>query len=206
MAAFQDDYTQRKGCVVLVLNVGPARMGFDEISFLVRAKITGEGIPWPIHAFHYIYDQAVLFPLVTTSAFLLRGRVPGRFLTHYGKYADYTFKLQTYGIPTLNLPVDEAGNVLTENHSEWINNRRIIEEKNRLDFQNKISMVLIPRRFDVLLGKGKLISESTGNLRAFHIVAMNRERYEKAGKFEKTHIAEKSKGRNRSRGLHVNVL
>jgi hypothetical protein len=51
--------------------------------------------------------------------------------------------------------------------------------------------VLIPRRFDVLFGRGMTAAEHTGNLRAFHIVEMNRELYEKASKHEKTYLAEK---------------
>ena len=50
---------------------------------------------------------------------------------------------------------------------------------------------VVPRRFDVLMGRGRAISAHTGNLRAVHIVEMNRERYEKATKFEKTQIAER---------------
>jgi hypothetical protein len=50
---------------------------------------------------------------------------------------------------------------------------------------------MIPRRFDVLFGRGATIAEHTGNLRAFHIVEMNRGRYEKAGKFEKIQIADR---------------
>ena len=53
------------------------------------------------------------------------------------------------------------------------------------------SIVMVPRRFDVLLGRGKTVAEHTGNLRAFHIVEMNRQRYEQAGKYQKTQIAER---------------
>ena len=51
--------------------------------------------------------------------------------------------------------------------------------------------VIEPRRFDVLFGKGKITTNWTGNQRAYHIVEMHRERYEKATKYEKTEIAER---------------
>jgi hypothetical protein len=46
-----------------------------------------------------------------------------------------------------------------------------------------------PRRFDVLFGKGKALREHTGNVRANHLVAMYRPKYEHADKYEKTDIA-----------------
>ena len=84
--------------------------------------------------------------------------------------------------------MDEHGNVLVDNHLKWIEQRSIGEEKARYVIGSAPSYILVPRRFDVLLGRGKTASEHTGNLRAFHIVEMNRERYEHAGKFEKTQI------------------
>ena len=112
-----------------------------------------------------------------------------------GSQTEYKYKLQTYGIPTKDLPIDEEGNILTENHLQWIEQRRLIESQmsptSLGDASPQSSLIMMPRRFDVLLGRGSRVSEHTGNLRAFHIVTMNREIYEKAGKFEKTRIAEK---------------
>ena len=84
--------------------------------------------------------------------------------------------------------MDEHGKVQVDNHLKWIEQRRIGEDKARYVIGSAPSYILVPRRFDVLLGRGKTASEHTGNLRAFHIVEMNRERYEHAGKFEKTQI------------------
>ena len=93
--------------------------------------------------------------------------------------------------------MDEVGNILPDNHLKWIEQRRLIESQMSSTSllgdapSSQSSLIMIPRRFDVLLGRGTRVSEHTGNLRAFHIVTMNREIYEKAGKFEKTRIAEK---------------
>ena len=89
--------------------------------------------------------------------------------------------------------MDEKGDLCIQNHWGWLEQRRI-HEQSLLQQDGKLvssRVVLVPRRFDVLLGRGKTASEHTGNLRAFHIVEMNRKRYEQAGKFEKTQIAEK---------------
>ena len=89
--------------------------------------------------------------------------------------------------------MDEKGDLCIQNHWEWLEQRRVHEQSLMQQDGKFVSsqVVLIPRRFDVLLGRGKTASEHTGNLRAFHIVEMNRKRYELAGKFEKTQIAEK---------------
>ena len=106
------------------------------------------------------------------------------------------YKLQTYGIPTEALPLDEEGNLTLDHHLNWIEQIRAKEAAEALQDSTTVgikpsSIVMVPRRFDVLLGRGKTIAEHTGNLRAFHIVEMNRQRYERAGKYEKTQIAEK---------------
>ena len=109
-----------------------------------------------------------------------------------GSKSEYMYKLQTYGIPTEALPLDEEGNLTLDHHLDWIEQIRAKEAAEcSMDGTTPSSIVMVPRRFDVLLGRGKTIAEHTGNLRAFHIVEMNRQRYERAGKYEKTQIAEK---------------
>jgi hypothetical protein len=50
---------------------------------------------------------------------------------------------------------------------------------------------IAPRRFDVLFGKGRVLREYTGNVRANVLVAMFRPKYEQADKHEKTDIAKR---------------
>lgn len=49
----------------------------------------------------------------------------------------------------------------------------------------------VPMRFDVLFGKDKMSRLHTGNLRAMHLCDMYWDKYEAAGKYEKTEIAER---------------
>jgi hypothetical protein len=97
------------------------------------------------------------------------------------------YELQTYGIHTQVLPLDENHNIKLDHHLDWVERRKALE----VSLGEKEDFVLIPRRFDVLFGKGKNIAEHTGNLRAGLVVEMNRSRYEKASKFEKTQVAER---------------
>ena len=104
------------------------------------------------------------------------------------------YELQTYGIPTDALPMDEEGNLLLKNHLDWVEQQRTRESLWAYKLGTTMvppTSIQVPRRFDVLLGRGKSSSEHTGNLRAFLIVEMNREKYERASKYEKTQIAEK---------------
>ena len=52
------------------------------------------------------------------------------------------------------------------------------------------TICIVPRRFDVLFGRGRNTRVHSGNLRAKHLVEMRFEEYEKANKQEKTVIAE----------------
>ena len=105
-----------------------------------------------------------------------------------GTAQEYQYELQTYGIPTQMLPFDSTGaEILFELHRQWLQKQRYQETSSK-------EYIMVPRRFDVLFGKGKTISEHTGNLRAAHLVEMYRQKYELANKFEKTEIAERIVG------------
>lgn len=53
----------------------------------------------------------------------------------------------------------------------------------------EVSTIVVPRRVDVLMGRGKLIEENGGNLRLRHLIATHGKRYDEATKFEKTVVA-----------------
>ena len=106
---------------------------------------------------------------------------------YIGSRNETDYALQTYGIPTQCIPRDLQKLSDTESHLAWIKRLRVQE----LSGETSTNAVLVPRRFDVLFGKGKNVSQHTGNLRAAHIASMNRKAYEEAGKFGKTLVAEK---------------
>jgi len=109
-----------------------------------------------------------------------------RFRPHFGDRENIAFELQTYGIPTNDHPILPNGILSLEWHKEWLKVCRTQEES-----ESTKDGMIIPRRFDVLFGRGKNTREHTGNLRAAHLVEMHQREYEKAGKFEKTEIAER---------------
>jgi hypothetical protein len=187
MTALDDEDTQKNGAVVVVMNVGPHRLSLDHMFYIRESKkIVAEAMPHRVTSLHYCYDDYFVYPFVTLFRFILGDRIAlGSFRLHFGTPSEYSYTLLTYGIPAQFLPMNEAGEVVLGHHMEWIERRRV-QESSGLP-----ATAMIPRRFDVLLGRGGDLSDHTGNLRAFHIVEMNRERYEKASKFEKTQIAER---------------
>jgi hypothetical protein len=184
-----DEDVSKKGIVVVALNVGSHRISYDKFPFIFKEQKTSKAIPHKVASLHYCFDDIALYPFLTILRFFLGSRARGRLRTHYGKQrADYILQLLTYGIPTHVLPIDEHDHTMVDYHLEWIRNRQAQEAS--LSSSSRVT-AMIPRRFDVLFGRGATIAEHTGNLRAFHIVEMNLEKYEQAGKFEKTHIADR---------------
>jgi hypothetical protein len=180
----------KKGFVAIELNFASHRLSYDNLTFLFKEEKTFKAIPHRVASLHYCFDDVLLYPLITLLRFFMGSRARGRLQTHCTKQrADYIYKLQTYGIPTHVLPLDEHDNLILDHHLEWIKGRRAQESSSSPC--PRLASAMIPLRFDVLLGRGPMISGHTGNLRAFHIVEMHRERYEKAGKFEKTRIADR---------------
>jgi hypothetical protein len=113
------------------------------------------------------------------------------------KLSDHIFELQTYGIPTQVLPFDEATGTPTVvyHRTVWLERQRQQEELQlgstaRMTGEEQRFTVVVPRRFDVLFGKGTITAQHTGNLRALHIVEMNRTLYDGATRHEKTRLAQ----------------
>ena len=95
MTALQDEDTRKKGVVIVLLNVGSRRYFFDNLNIMKYSQRFSLSMPHYISALHYVYDDILLYPLVTFSRFLLGSRVRGRFLPHLvRKYCVVTTKLE----------------------------------------------------------------------------------------------------------------
>jgi hypothetical protein len=187
----QDEDASKKGFVVIVLNLGPCRLSYEKFPLIFKEDKVYKAIPHKVASVQYFLDDPLLYPFLAILRFFWGSRARGRLQTHLvTQRSDYIFQLQTYGIPTQVLPMDEQNIPTVDYHLQWIQERQIQESSSSVS-RDRIATGMIPRRFDVLFGRGTTIAEHTGNLRAFHIVEMNRGRYELAGKFEKTQIADR---------------
>ena len=81
-----------------------------------------------------------------------------------GKPEDNLFKLSTFGIPILAIPLTADGGPKVKYHRQWLKSRRDQEE-----LQSSDEIIVIPGRLDVLLGRGKPIQEHYGNQR-YHVL------------------------------------
>lgn len=137
---------------------------------------------------------------------------------YYERHDDLCFKLETFGIPidrSLFLP---GGRLGMSWYMEWIRCHESREREER-DKRNKEQLksqgrgnnaansgrkdgesasvtgntpatgIILPRKFDVLFGKGKS-REHAGNLRCAYLVEQHQVEYEKANRTGKTHIAQ----------------
>ena len=71
--------------VLIVLNVGKNRVYYEELPHMIKARHIFQAFPGRGEAFHYCYDDIVLYPFVTAVQFLIKSRIEGRFISHYGK-------------------------------------------------------------------------------------------------------------------------
>ena len=188
MSTFQCEDAQKKGIVFIMWFSDVVMLEVHQSIFtqMMRMRELDPGFPRNISAVHFLLNQQYLRPLAGGIRWFLREDLRAKMLVHVGGFEEIRFKLQTFGIPTDCLPF--GPNATLENHFEWIQSRRMLEEKSNGHVKTDI---LVPRRFDVLFGRGQKNNNHTGNLRAAHIAEMFREKYEAAGKYEKTTIAER---------------
>jgi hypothetical protein len=182
----RDEETQKKGIVMVVYNTGTVPKA-EEMKVMSRIHYARSGIPKKVVGAHYCYSDASLRPFVAGIRLFMEKEMRNRLRAHYGTHDDLLFKLQTFGINTKDHPMMENGNLSLAYHREWLQIRKTQEEMNR----SAADDITIPRRFDVLFGRGKNTREHTGNLRAGHLVDMYQQKYEQANKFQKTEIAER---------------
>ena len=138
----------------------------------------------------------MLRPFVTGILLFVDPTSRFRIRPHFGTIEDIDFELQTFGIPTNVAPMRKDGVWHTEWHQQWLMTLRAREERDRAEARRgnspTVDNIIVPRRFDVLFGRGKTVKTHTGNLRALHLCEMNYHRYESSitGKNGKTEVAE----------------
>ena len=93
--------------------------------------------------------------------------------------------LLTFGIPKSALPFTASGDVDPSYIRDWIRIQVKNEAKAPLS-----SRVIVPGNRDVLMGRGKRVLESPGNVHFRYLLQLHRNQYEAVSKFEKTLVIE----------------
>ena len=137
-----------------------------------------------IPASHVSYHHCIRTSETPLFKFLLKlGIVAGpegvraRTKLHEGSMTEWQYKLMTYGIPQQSIPLTSEGNVKTRSCTDHFDMKRRIEELLKLEkhapHSGTRNYVLVPRRADVLMGKGSNINQSPGN-KALQILVEDR--------------------------------
>ena len=193
MNVMKDTDAQKHGVVYVMYNYCRHR---EKSPFQREIHQLRAALPQRSHACHYCYNDKALRTYVTGIILFVDATSRFRIRPHFGTIEDIDFELQTFGIPTSVSPMRKDGIWCTEWHQEWLMTLRAREEKDRAEVGRGISPIMdniiVPRRFDVLFGRGKTVKTHTGNLRAFHLCELNYLRYESAiiGKNGKTEVVE----------------
>jgi len=195
MAVMKDEDAQKMGVVFVMYNY--CHQKEEAVGFQREIHQLREAMPYNTHAAHYCYNDKSLRPFVAGIRLFVDPNTRFRLRPHYGTPQEIDFELQTFGIPTEHSPMQNGG-WSVEWHLEWLNTQKTREEENAAVAEaegvkeGRDSAVIVPRRFDVLFGRGKIAKTHTGNLRALHLCEMNYPRYESAitGKYGKTEVAE----------------
>jgi hypothetical protein len=188
MTALEDKETQKRGIVLISYSNGAPVRGHDKIfkiSKLIRS------VPLRPVGLHVCVDDPKIEFIATLGALLIGSQNRARFRCHSGTDLEVQYKLMTFGIPSTLLPISTTGEMDMATHQKWLEGRRHLEQQYvsaSMD-TTTVQTVVVPSRYDVLLGRGKFFQEHTGNLRYRDVVENHRERYEKASKAEKTLVA-----------------
>ena len=158
MTALEDVETQKNGIVMVGYNMGAKRVVDRELAFSIQFVM--RMLPFRMVSIHYCYDD-VRFRVMITLAMLMMGasrRV--RMRAHYGNYKDVLYKLATFGIPTSALPIAHDGEPKNKSFKSWSKQRHLQEMQQAVGLLPQ-GIVVVPSRFDVLLGRGKPVQGRT---------------------------------------------
>jgi hypothetical protein len=184
---------QRKGWVTVVFNFGCHRRPWGSFPLIRAFRRHRHGVPRHVTGVHICYNEPILRPFVLTQKlFVLDSNLRSRMKEHYGDEIQCLFELQTYGI-CINDPAHEPlilpdGFISLNGHQKWLKYRKQMEQStsSASEIHDPDDRgTIVPRRFDVLHGRGCKNTRHTGNLRLVHLCTMKRESYNAANKYQK---------------------
>eukprot|EP00934_Nitzschia_sp_Nitz4_P009018 Nitzschia sp. Nitz4//scaffold90_size81538//64531//66156//NITZ4_005327-RA/size81538-augustus-gene-0.8-mRNA-1//1//CDS//3329560035//9008//frame0 len=157
--------TQRRGLTMVSIRMIPFKFkNTPTLEALAGLSRLATDLPFRYAAQHTCLPKAAE-PSPTLSSFV-QGLVPvfseenkARMRFHYGTYMEWCYELLTYGIPVHLLPITSDLKIKSKNHREFL------DMMSRATTScNKIDAILSPTNRDLLLGKGKPIQQSPGNV------------------------------------------
>ena len=80
----RDEDSQRNGVVIAVLNIGPNRMGLEQVPFIRIIHRIREAVPIRLMGAHYCYDDPIIYSLMFIVTMFAGKKLRPRFKAHYG--------------------------------------------------------------------------------------------------------------------------
>lgn len=81
--AAEDEESQKRGIVAIIINWGPRRGGFDPYAAW-KVPHLSTTLPLRINAVHYVYQSSMVVPIIATTMFMAGQFVRARFRQHSG--------------------------------------------------------------------------------------------------------------------------
>ena len=183
MFALKDIDTQKRGVVAICYNVGGGSKDENRETTLKIAQLVSI-VPFRFTGVHFCYDdeklRAVFF--VAMYVFQKAARIRTRF--HLGTGMEIIYTLMTFGIPNEALPLSFNGSLRLEGHRDYVRKMRKTDE-----VEDDVNRIIVPGKYDVLLGRGKPLQKYSGNLNYHYVIEGYHDRYEAAAKGEKAELA-----------------
>merc|ERR550537_89033 len=186
MAMLRDEELQKKGAIWVIYDFQDDDVDLDYSKEFNKIEV---GCPQRCVAAHFCCIQSKQRIQATGFQLFMNEYERSRMRIHTGTKTEIDFKLQTFGIPIEDNPLHEDGTRDVERHRKWIQALRVQDQNICSRESGTSTSIIIPKRFDVLFGKNARSRDHPGNLRAYHLVKVHFEEYEKANKSQKTIIA-----------------
>ncbi|KAL3920690.1 MAG: hypothetical protein SGILL_003131 [Bacillariaceae sp.] len=187
-----DEETDKRGQVSVFFKIKDftfkERTSFGKTMYMLR---TVNDLPIRFEACHKMLEKhGLMNKIVDYVTQIMMPDFRGRTKIHEGSYDDWVTDLMSFGIPSDLIPYTQSYKIKTKNHQEYLSMRIKVEEMLARDPNiSEATLIDLPTRSDVLLGKGKPIQFSSGNLRLMTIVDGYLDQYHnKCNKKEKTDL------------------
>jgi len=182
MFALKDENTQKNGIVGIPYNIGSGKT--NDRQAILRAAQLVSALPLRFTAVHYCYDDETLRGIFYVAMYVFEkaARIRSRF--HLGTDMEVIYTLMTFGIPSQSLPVSFNGSLRLGAHREYICKMKKVDE-----LDDDIDRIIVPGKYDVLLGRGKPLQKYSGNLNYHYVIEGYHDRYEEAAKGVKAELA-----------------
>eukprot|EP00980_Cylindrotheca_fusiformis_P003808 scaffold839_cov138-Cylindrotheca_fusiformis.AAC.3 len=182
-----DEETQRQGTILLLYFLGEGRMNCDDDLRQNHAPQTLEWLPIKVKCVHICCDSGLMSSLAPLIVGPLDARNRVRIRMHAGSQTECHYKLMTFGIPVHAIPVTSGTKLKIAGHLKWVAKQQYRDKAISQfgDFEG----IDLPGSLDILLGRGKIFQDHSGNQKMRKIVEDHVDDYINAEKSIKTQIA-----------------